>query len=178
MSNTKDMSRFLSLILRHKPETIGLKLDKNGWVNVEELINGVVNHGMEIDLSLLKHVVETNDKKRFEFSDDGSKIRASQGHSINVDLQLKTKRPPRILYHGTSMENLKYIVKEGLSKMTRDHVHLSEDFETAERVGSRKKGQTVILEIDTARMFADGVKFYQSSNGVWLTNYVEPKYIS
>lgn len=178
MKDNKNISRFLSLVLRHKPETIGIKLDKNGWVLVTDLLEALDKAGKTITQEELKVIVDTNDKKRFEFDEDEIRIRAAQGHSINVDLQLKANRPPRKLYHGTSKEVVDVVLQQGLKKMTRDHVHLSEDFDTAEKVGMRRKGPTYILDIDAARMYADGVKFYQSSNGVWLTNFVDPKYIS
>jgi putative RNA 2'-phosphotransferase len=179
MKTNKSVSKFLSLVLRHKPETIGIELDPNGWVEIDELIDALAKHGKyPMDHNMLEEIVATNDKKRFAFNSTGTHIRANQGHSINVDLALKPQIPPVRLYHGTSELNLPNIMKEGLKKMNRDHVHLSEDFYTAEKVGMRQKGVTVILDIDSKSMFLAGGVFYKSENGVWLTDYVDPKYIS
>lgn len=172
----KNTSRFLSLVLRHKPDNIGIKLDKNGWVLVETLLEQLDKHNYPTTLEELDTIVETNDKKRFAFNDDKSMIRASQGHSVEVDLKLKNKRPPIKLYHGTVDRFLKSILKDGLKKMNRHAVHLSADIGTASNVGSRR-GDAVILEIQSARMFIDGYKFQESANGVWLTNEVPVKYI-
>lgn len=171
------VSRLLSLVLRHKPETIGIELDKNGWVSITELLEALEKNGTTLTFDELNFIVDSNDKKRFGFNEDVSKIRANQGHSLSVDLQLKAVRPPSLLYHGTSYDNSLLIKKEGIKKMNRNHVHLSEDSLTAEKVGSRKKGLCVILNIDSQHMNADGVKFYKSDNGVWLTDYVAPIYI-
>ena len=168
----KKLSKFLSLILRHKPETIGIKLDKNGWANVSEILRG-----MKIDFATLEKVVTENDKQRFSFNDDKTKIRANQGHSVKVDVELVEKIPPEILYHGTIEKNLKSIVAQGLLKMNRLHVHLSADIETAKKVASRRSGNAVIFEIAARQMYNDGYKFFQSANGVWLTGKVPPKYL-
>lgn len=168
----KKLSKFLSLILRHKPETIGIKLDKNGWANVEEILRG-----MKINFETLEKVVAENDKKRFSFNDDKTKIRANQGHSVKVYVELTEKIPPQILYHGTIEKNLKSIAAQGLLKMNRLHVHLSADIETAKKVASRRSGTAVIFEIATRQMYNDGYKFFQSANGVWLTDKVPPKYL-
>lgn len=178
MSNKSNVSRFLSLVLRHQPETIGIKLDKNGWVDVDELLSALETNGKGIEVNELEDIVATNNKKRFAFNDTKTRIRASQGHSLKVDLALKKERPPFKLFHGTSYDNMLKIMKTGLNKMKRDHVHLSDDLDTAEGVGSRQRGQTVILEIDSGRMHTDGVVFYKSANGVWLTEFVDKKYIS
>jgi putative RNA 2'-phosphotransferase len=173
----KHLSKLLSLVLRHQPEHIGLTLNENGWANVEELIEKVNSKGNSIDFVLLQTVVDTNDKKRFTFNEDKTLIRASQGHSIEVELNLKEQRPPQFLYHGTVQKFLEAIKKEGLQKMSRQHVHLSKDKETAVKVASRR-GVPVILIVLAAEMHTDGYPFYLSENGVWLTNEVPVKYIN
>jgi putative RNA 2'-phosphotransferase len=175
MNNIK-ISKFLSLVLRHKPETIGLSLDKNGWADVQELIEKINQHHFPFDFSRLKNVVETSDKKRFAYSSDFTKIRANQGHSISVDLELEAKLPPDILYHGTAEKNLISIKEKGLLKGQRHHVHLSINTETANKVGMRY-GKPVVLKIDSKKMFENGIKFYESENGVWLTDHVPSQYI-
>lgn len=172
----KDISKFLSLILRHSPQTIGLKLDENGWVNVEELIEKCSKNRKSLNAALLDYVVENNDKKRFAFNEDKTKIRASQGHSISVELNLNEAEPLDFLYHGTVAKSLESIKKEGLKKMNRQHVHLSKEKETAIKVGSRR-GIPQILTIRSGEMFKDGFKFYLSENNVWLTDNVPAKYI-
>tara|TARA_R110000796_G_scaffold162503_2_gene279294 strand:- start:7866 stop:8402 length:537 start_codon:yes stop_codon:yes gene_type:complete len=172
----KNNSKFLSLILRHKPDTIKVKLDKNGWVAVDELLAQLKKHNKEIPIVELKEIVKFNDKKRFEFNDDETKIRASQGHSVKVDLQLKTKRPPMKLYHGTINKNVDNIMENGLQKMNRHAVHLSHDLPTATKVGSRR-GEAIILVVNSGAMYADRYKFFESKNGVWLVEEVPPKYI-
>lgn len=173
---TKDISKFLSLILRHSPEKIGLKLDENGWADVEELIAKCSKKGNPLDFELLDYVVENNDKKRFAFNEDKTKIRASQGHSISVELDLKEMEPSEFLYHGTVAKFLENIKKEGLQKMSRQHVHLSKDRETAVKVGSRR-GIPQILTVRSGEMFKEGYTFYLSENNVWLTDEVPAKYI-
>lgn len=173
----KTISKFLSLVLRHAPETIQLQLDKNGWANVDELIIQSHQFGKEFDFGLLEEVVETNDKKRFTFNEDLTKIRANQGHSIDVELNLKESEPKDFLYHGTVEKFIDSIKKEGLQKMSRQYVHLSKDKETAIKVGSRR-GKPIVLKINAPKMFLDGYKFYLSENNVWLideipTNYIE-----
>ncbi|WP_316635876.1 RNA 2'-phosphotransferase [uncultured Flavobacterium sp.] len=173
---TKTVSKFLSLVLRHSPEKIGLKLDENGWADVAELIEKCNKKGNRLDLELLDYVVENNDKKRFAFSEDKTKIRASQGHSISVELNLDEAEPSEFLYHGTVGKFLESIKKEGLQKMSRQHVHLSKDLETAIKVGSRR-GAAQILTVRSGAMHRDGFKFYLSENNVWLTDEVPVKYI-
>jgi putative RNA 2'-phosphotransferase len=173
----KHISKLMSLVLRHKPETIGLQLDENGWVPVPELIQKINNHGAALDINTLNKIVETNDKKRFAFNDDKTKIRASQGHSIAVELNLNPVQPPGILYHGTAAHFAESILKDGIIKQKRQHVHLSQLKETAKAVGSRH-GKPVILSIDAKAMAADGFDFYLSENGVWLTNEVPARYIT
>ena len=170
------ISKFLSLVLRHKPETIELNLDENGWADVDELLEKVNNHGLPVNRSTLEHVVATNNKKRFTYNDSGSKIRASQGHSINVDLGLENQCPPDILYHGTAERFLSSILERGLIKGSRQHVHLSQDLNTATKVGSRH-GKPVILKIDALKMYKSGYAFYISKNRVWLTDHVPIEFI-
>ncbi len=170
------ISRLLSLILRHKPEEIGIKLDENGWTDVSELLSKLAAQGHHITLDQLRHIVETNNKKRFAFNPDESCIRANQGHSIEVDLGFIAKQPPQLLYHGTATRFLDVIIREGLKKMNRQHVHLSADEQTARMVGSRH-GKPVILSVKAGTMAADGHIFYQSTNGVWLTEFVPVSYL-
>jgi putative RNA 2'-phosphotransferase len=173
----KRLSKFLSYLLRHNPSAIGLVLDEEGWVNTGELVHKIAQQENGFTLATLQHIVESNAKQRFRFSDDGKKIRASQGHSIGIDLNYEEKQPPALLYHGTAEKNLSSILAAGLQKMERHHVHLSADTETALKVGQRH-GKPVILLIDAAAMFAAQHVFYQSDNGVWLTEHVPPGFIS
>ena len=173
----KGISKFLSLILRHQPEVIGITLDENGWTDVDELIAKMNANGHRISFDQLEEVVETDDKQRYSFSDDGNKIRASQGHSVNISLGLDPQEPPEYLYHGTVSKFLDSIRKEGLQRMSRQHLHLSRDRETAVKVGSRR-GAPVILNINSGAMHRDGFLFYLSDNGVWLTDHVPAKYIN
>lgn len=170
------ISKFLSLVLRHKPDTIGLLLEEEGWANVEELLAKMAGAGMRISIEELEELVRTNSKQRFAYNEDHSKIRANQGHSIEVDLKLSQQAPPEYLYHGTVSKYIEQIKNEGLRKMSRHHVHLSKDVETATLVGSRR-GKPVVLRIHSGTMQRDGHKFYCSGNGVWLTDSVPPKFI-
>lgn len=172
----KKHSRFLSRILRHKPELIGIELDNNGYVAVETLLNALQNSQFPMTRAILDEVVANNDKKRFSYSDDGLKIRANQGHSVSVDLGLSPQTPPPVLYHGTARDNLDSIWQTGLTAQSRHHVHLSSDVETAIKVGKRH-GAVAVLRVDTAQMVADGVVFYRSANGVWLVDTVPPNYL-
>jgi putative RNA 2'-phosphotransferase len=172
----KQISKFMSLVLRHKPETIGLQLNEHGWANVQEMIDKMNTTGADVDIDLIHTIVETNDKKRFAFNEDMTMIRASQGHSVEVDLNLNEVQPPEFLYHGTIQESVDIIRLEGLKKMSRQHIHLSKDKETAIKVGSRR-GKPVILVIRAAAMHADGYRFYLSENEVWLTDEVPVQYI-
>lgn len=169
-------SKLLSYVLRHRPDGIGLALDAHGWASVDELLASLAAYGKPVDRALLERVVADNDKQRFAFSPDGSRIRASQGHSIAVDLQLREAEPPAVLYHGTASRFLKAILASGLRPGARHHVHLSADIATATRVGARH-GFPAVLAVDAARMRADGIVFYLSDNGVWLTAEVKPKYL-
>ena len=169
-------SKFLSYVLRHRPESIGLTLDKQGWADVSELLAKANASGTELTLDQLKFIVETNDKQRFVLSEDATRIRAAQGHSIEVDLKLKVKTPPPVLYHGTVGKFIGDIRKQGLLPMNRHDVHLSGDRDTATRVAQRR-GRPVILVIETYPMLRDGFKFRQSDNGVWLVSSVPAKYL-
>lgn len=173
----KRTSKFLSLVLRHKPEEIGITLDKNGWTRVSDLLDKLKSHGVNINLTTLSDIVETNDKKRFEFDQYKTKIRASQGHSTSdVEIEYEKLTPPDVLYHGTSTDHLNKIMKSGgLSKMKRHHVHLSQNIDTAKSVGKRY-GTPVIIEIDAKAMHNDGYSFYKSANNVWLTDTVSCDY--
>jgi len=170
------LGRFLSLILRHKPETIGIRLDKHGWADVKELLKGVRNSGKMIDMEILERIVRENEKKRYSFNENHTKIRANQGHSIPVDIELKQLEPPDVLYHGTAYRFLGSIQKQGICRQGRQYVHLSKDQETAYQVGKRH-GKPVILKIDARQMAADGITFYLSENGVWLCSHVPMKYV-
>lgn len=176
MKDLKHISKFLSLVLRHKPEEIGIAMDANGWVDVDELIEKCSGKNVCFDFDTLEEVVISSDKQRFAFSDDYSRIRANQGHTVNVDLELEEKEPSDFLYHGTVEKFLESIKTNGLQKMQRLHVHLSSDLETAVKVGSRR-GKPVILKIHAAAMHKDGFAFYFSKNGVWLCEQVPVKYI-
>ena len=178
MKNThKRISKLMSLVLRHKPEHLDLTLDENGWVKVDLLLAAMQRQGLDVDRDLLEEVVRDNDKQRFAFNEGQIQIRASQGHSIEVDVQLAQKTPPSILLHGTVEKFLDAIRESGLKKMSRQHVHLSADMETASKVGSRR-GKPVILQIDAANMEKNGHVFYLSANGVWLTDHVPPGFIT
>lgn len=173
----KRLSKFLSLLLRHQPELIGLKLNNNGWADVEELIQKSKSKKQFFTLEELEKVVATNNKKRFSFNEDKTKIRANQGHSVKyIDLELKVMNPPEYLYHGTVAKFIEAIQEKGLQKMSRQHVHLSKDIATATNVGSRR-GKPIILGIKSAEMSQQGYQFYQSENGVWLTDHVPVSFI-
>lgn len=172
----KHISKFMSLVLRHKPEEIGLHLDENGWASVQELVEKLNSKGINTDLETIYTVVATNDKQRFAFNHDKTRIRASQGHSIEVALDLPAVTPPDILYHGTTARFLESIFASGLQKQSRQHVHLSATIETATAVGSRH-GKPIILTVDAKAMHAAGYKFYLSENKVWLADAVPVEYI-
>lgn len=175
--NDVKIGKYISLILRHKPWVIGIELDKNGWADTKELIEGVSKKYPDFNMEQLEYIVFNNDKKRYSFNEDKSKIRARQGHSINVDVELKEAEPPKFLYHGTAQRFLDSIMCDGLVPKSRLYVHLSKDEETAEKVGKRH-GKPVVLKIETGRMAEDGFKFYLSENEVWLTKTVPPQYFS
>lgn len=170
------ISKFLSYVLRHKPEAIGITLDDAGWVDVDLLLQAMKAAGKPVSRNVLEEIVRTNDKQRFAFNDDGTKIRASQGHSIQIDLGLRPVTPPGVLYHGTATRFLDRILSAGLLPQRRQYVHLSPDEQTALRVGQRH-GKPVILRIDAGAMHADGHIFFLSANGVWLTASVPPNYL-
>lgn len=175
MTNVK-VGKYLALILRHKPEIIGITLDSNGWARVDEVIAGI-SKTMPINMEILEDIVKNDNKQRFSFNEDKTLIRANQGHSINVDVELQEKIPPDILYHGTGIKHVESINKQGLLPMTRLYVHLSKDIETAINVGKRH-GKPYIYIINCKAMVSDGYKFYLSVNGVWLTKEVPIKYLS
>ncbi len=175
-SNIK-LSKFLSFISRHKPETIGINLDSNGWASVTQLIEKLNQVGKQIDLDKLKEVVETDNKQRFSFSVNLDKIRANQGHSIKIDLDYIPQEPPKFLYHGTAERFVNSILETGIVKKNRHHVHLSSDVETALKVGQRH-GKPFIFKILALEMFNAGYVFYLSDNLVWLTDEVPIKYLS
>lgn len=172
---TSDTSKFLALILRHKPEVIGITLDKHGWANVSELINGI-NKQQKFDMDMLEDIVANDNKQRYSFNDDKTLIRANQGHSIQVDVELEESVPPDILYHGTGEKYVSSILQNGLLPKSRLYVHLSTDYNTALNVGSRH-GKAVVFKVDTAEMISDGHKFYLSVNKVWLTEIVPAEYL-
>jgi putative RNA 2'-phosphotransferase len=169
-------SKFLSLVLRHEPERVGLTLGEAGWIGVEELLRAVNRHGVALTLDELKHVVVTSDKKRFAMSEDGLSIRANQGHSVEVDLQYEPQTPPEMLYHGSATRFLDSIRKEGLKRMERHDVHLSGETKVTLQVGSRH-GKPALLTIRAGEMHRAGHVFRRSANGVWLVNHVPPEFI-
>nr|WP_027871406.1 RNA 2'-phosphotransferase [[Eubacterium] cellulosolvens] len=170
-----DTSKYISLILRHKPETIGITLDEHGWANVSELIAGV-NKTHPLDTEILERIVAEDEKQRYSFNVDKTLIRANQGHSIPVDVELQEVAPPDILYHGTGEKYTASIEGQGLIPKSRLYVHLSGDIDTARKVGSRH-GKPVIYEVKSGKMYRDGITFYRSENGVWLTKFVDAKYL-
>jgi putative RNA 2'-phosphotransferase len=179
MKSTNDLtsiSKFLSLVLRHKPEQIGLKLDGAGWARIDELLRQAGAAGCVISRVDVEQVVSTSDKQRFRISDDGLSIRANQGHSIQVDLDLQPLNPPMVLYHGTAARFLESILRTGLQRRQRRHVHLSEDPAVALSVGKRH-GSPVLLRIDAMTMATRGHRFYRSANGVWLVEHVDVNFI-
>lgn len=175
-STLRGVSKFLSLVLRHQPELIGVTLDAAGYVDVDRLLAACAAHGRPITRQVLAQVVTENDKQRFAFSEDGLRIRASQGHSIAVDLAYAAQTPPEILYHGTVAAALAAIRVEGLSRRARHHVHLSPSAQEARRVGARR-GRPVVLTVRAGAMAQAGLLFYRSDNGVWLTEHVPPAYL-
>lgn len=172
-----ELSKFLSFVLRHKPDAIGVTLDAQGWVDVADLIERANAAGTRFDLADLQAVVDTNDKKRFTLSEDGKRIRAAQGHSVTVELGLRPQTPPDILYHGTADRFLPSILSQGLTPQGRHQVHLSRDRATAHAVGQRH-GKPVILSVDAAAMQSAGFTFHVADNGVWLTDHVPPAFLT
>ena len=171
----KGTGKFVALILRHKPETIGITLDEHGWANVDELIEGIAKT-RTFDMEMLEEIVATDNKQRFSFNEDHTMIRANQGHSIPVDVELKKLSPPEVLYHGSAIKYEEAIDDIGLIPKTRLYVHLSKDYDTAVKVGSRH-GKPVIYKVYTGNMDKDGYEFFLSENGVWLTESVPTKYL-
>lgn len=169
-------SKFLSLILRHEPERVGLKLDEAGWTGVDDLLRAVNQHGTPLTIEQLQRIVATSDKKRFAFSEDGRRIRASQGHSVEVDLRYVPQKPPEILYHGTAIRFLDSIRKNGLQRMERHDVHLSTETKVTVQVGGRH-GKPALLTIRAGDMHRAGHEFRVSANGVWLVKRVPPEFI-
>lgn len=174
----KRTSKFLSLLLRHRPETIGLELDRNGWAAVDELIRLANAHDSRnaLDRELIEQVVATNNKKRFVISDDGQRIRANQGHSVEIDMEFEAVTPLSELFHGTATRFLDSIMETGLEKRSRQYVHMSADSTTAIDVGGRH-GKPIVLVVDAAAMAAAGHEFYRSANGVWLTDHVPAQFL-
>ena len=166
----------MSLVLRHQPETANLTLETDGWVLIDDLLAGAATAGLRFTREELEAVVKACDKQRFAIDQTGAKIRANQGHSAEVELQFQPAEPPAELFHGTAERNLAAVLRDGLFKMARHHVHLSPDTTTATKVGSRH-GKPVLLVIDAAKMRADGHVFYRSANGVWLVEHVPPQYL-
>jgi putative RNA 2'-phosphotransferase len=175
-SNDVQLSKFLSFVLRHKPDSIGLTLDPQGWAGIDDLIAKAQTAGTSFGRDDLWRVVETNDKKRFSISDDGLRIRAAQGHSVAVDLELSPEVPPAVLYHGTATRFVDSILAQGLMPQSRQHVHLSLDETTARRVGQRH-GRPAILKVDALAMHGEGRRFYIADNGVWLTDHVPQRFL-
>jgi putative RNA 2'-phosphotransferase len=174
--NDVTLSKFLSLVLRHKPEEIGLTLDSAGWADVEELLRLAAANGTAFDRVRLLAIVAASDKQRFALSADGQRIRANQGHSRDVELGLAPREPPDVLFHGTATRFLESILAHGLLKGDRQHVHLSPDSTTAIAVG-RRHGKPLVLEVNARAMAADGMRFFLSANGVWLTERVPAAYL-
>lgn len=173
----KRTSVFISLILRHQPEVIGITLDEHGWADVKELIDGINRTGKyTIDMDILREIVRTDSKQRYSFNEDETLIRANQGHSINVDVELKECAPPEILYHGTGEKYVQSIKKEGLKPQSRLYVHLSADEQTAVNVGSRH-GTPHVFKVLSGEMHRQGYSFRLSENGVWLTKYVPENFL-
>ena len=175
-SSEERLSVFLSLVLRHQPEAAGITLDEHGWADVEALIQGISGTGRPMDMELLEDIVRTDAKGRYSFNEDRTLIRANQGHSIPVDVELTETAPPQVLYHGTASRFEQAILEQGLKPMSRLYVHLSGDAKTALTVG-RRHGKPVVFEVDSGRMSRDGEHFYILQNGVWLTKRVKPEYL-
>ena len=175
MANYRDLSKFISLILRHKPEVIGISLDEHGWANVDELLAGI-GRTRPITMEILEEIVRTDEKQRYTFNEDHARIRANQGHSIQVDVELEEKEPPEYLFHGTGRKYVESIDQTGLIPKSRLYVHLSGDQETAIKVGKRH-GEPIVYQVAAGAMARDGHKFWRSANDVWLTKRVPPEYL-
>lgn len=172
----KGISKFLSYVLRHHPELIGIELDENGWTDVNTLLEKSIAHDTQINREILNHIVATNSKKRFVFNESLDKIRASQGHSVEIDLGHQPQKPPTKLYHGTAVKTTGIIFETGIQKQSRQHIHLSADFATAIQVGGRH-GKPFVFTVLAEKMYNDGFEFFLAENGVWLTDHVPTKYL-
>jgi putative RNA 2'-phosphotransferase len=170
------ISKTLSYILRHNPGDYGVTMDQEGWVEVLDLLEALYRRGYELDLSTLFDVVKTNDKQRFALNHDNTKIRASQGHTIDLQIAFQEATPPETLYHGTTESNLPSIMRDGLKKMERQHVHLTEDMDAARKVGARR-GKPVVIAVMSKSMSENGFRFFLSENHVWLIDHVPPTYL-
>ena len=170
-------SKFLSYVLRHHPDEVGVTLDAQGWVAVDALLAGMAAHGTVLTRTDLDRIVAEDSKRRYAYSDDGARIRASQGHSVDVELGYEPAAPPPLLYHGTAEQNLASILATGLDRRERHHVHLSAASDTARQVGGRH-GRPIVLHVDAARMHGDGFAFFLTANGVWLVEQVPPIYLT
>ena len=171
-----ELGRFLSLVLRHNPQAAYVQIDAHGLVEVDALLKGCCRAGKSLDRETLERIVQENNKQRYSFNEDHRKIRANQGHSLPVDVELRSAKPPAILYHGTAARFLDSILSQGITRQSRQFVHLSSDSETARQVGSRH-GNPVVLHIDAAAMEHNGIPFYLSQNGVWLCKQISTAYI-
>lgn len=177
MEHLKQLSIFIALILRHKPETIGIQLDEHGWADTQALIEGIERTGKHtINMEILEEIVRTDSKQRYSFNADKTRIRANQGHSVPVDVELQTSTPPEILFHGTAEKSVPSIRQEGLLPQSRLYVHLSQDIETARKVGTRH-GKPHIFRVAAGEMHQQGYAFFLSVNGVWLTKAVPPAFL-
>ena len=175
--NYAQLGRFISLVLRHNPSAAGITLDENGWADTRQLLAGMNSHGRRIDMTTLERIVQQNNKQRYSFNQDRTKIRANQGHSIDVDVELTPSTPPSVLYHGTAEQFLHSIQQQGITRQLRQYVHLSADVSSAISVGKRH-GRAVVLRIDAAAMVRDGFSFWLSANGVWLCSEIPWRYAS
>lgn len=171
------ISKRLSYVLRHRPDSIGIQLDEAGWVEIDYLLDGFASHGQAISLGVLREVVDTNPKKRFEFSADGTLLRARQGHSVDVDLGYVPVTPPGILFHGTTRASIASILATGIERRRRHHVHMSTDRQLMLEV-ARRRGTPVLIRIDAAKMHASGYEFFVTGNDVWLTDRVPPEFLA
>lgn len=170
------LSKFLSLVLRHRPEVLGIELDENGWTSIDDLLKKLATTDKKMSIETLQYVVANNSKKRFAFNDALTMIRANQGHSVKVELDYQPIKPPKILYHGTAQKFIGNIFREGLKKRQRHHVHLSADLKTASMVGKRH-GELVILEVLSQKMYEQKMDFFLSENDVWLTDHVPVEFL-
>ena len=175
--NLTKLSKFISMILRHQPGVIGISLDEHGWAQTDELISGIAEYkNIDFTMDILEEIVRTDDKQRYSFNEDKTLIRANQGHSIPVDVELDEKEPPEKLWHGTGEKYVESIDRQGLIRKSRLYVHLSKDTETAIKVGARH-GKPFLYTVNAGEMYRDGYKFYLSANGVWLTREVPVQYL-